>query len=104
MTITLGWPTRRGDGFRRRKRERGPRPIASPPRPIASSRTCSPAKRRRKGSAQSVAQLAALVGIVAGFWHITWVAGVAFLVAGLVAVGVHSAGYWRVETTRDTES
>jgi hypothetical protein len=54
--------------------------------------------------AQSVAQLAALIGIVAGFWHITWVAGVAFLVAGLVAVGVHSAGYWRVETTRDAES
>jgi hypothetical protein len=53
--------------------------------------------------AQSVAQLAALIGIVAGFWHITWVAGVAFLVASLVAVGVHSAGYWRVET-RDAES
>jgi hypothetical protein len=51
--------------------------------------------------AQSVAQLAALIGIVAGFWHITWVAGVAFLVAALVAVGVHSAGYWRVETARD---
>ena len=54
--------------------------------------------------AQSVAQLAALIGIAAGFWHITWVAGVAFLVAALVAVGVHSAGYWRVETTRDAES
>jgi tetrahydromethanopterin S-methyltransferase subunit G len=54
--------------------------------------------------AQSAAQLAALIGIVAGFWHITWVAGVAFLVAVLVAVGVHSAGYWRVETTREAES
>jgi hypothetical protein len=54
--------------------------------------------------AQSVAQLAALIGIVAGFWHITWVAGVAFLVAGVVATGVHSAGYWRVETTRGAES
>ncbi len=54
--------------------------------------------------AQSVAQSAALIGIAAGFWHITWVAGVAFLVAVLVAVGVHSAGYWRVETTRDAES
>ena len=54
--------------------------------------------------AQSVAQLAALIGIAAGFWHITWVAGVAFLVAAIVAIGVHSAGYWRVETTRDTES
>ena len=54
--------------------------------------------------AQSVAQLAALIGIAAGFWHITWVAGVAFLVAAIVAIESHSAGYWRVETTRDTES
>jgi hypothetical protein len=54
--------------------------------------------------AQSIAQLAAVVGIVAGFWHITWVAGVTFLVAGIVAMGVHSAGYWRVESTRDPGS
>jgi cation transport ATPase len=47
--------------------------------------------------ARVVAQLAAFVGIVAGFWHITWIAGVTFLAAGLVAVGVHSAGFWRVE-------
>jgi hypothetical protein len=47
--------------------------------------------------AQVVAQLAAFVGIVAGFWHITWIAGVTFLAAALVAVGIHSAGYWRVE-------
>ena len=40
---------------------------------------------------QAIAQLAAFVGIVAGFWHITWVAGVGMLVAGLVAVLVHSA-------------
>jgi len=50
--------------------------------------------------ARAIAQLAAFVGIVAGFWHITWVAGVTFLVAGLVAVGVHSAGFWRVESPR----
>ena len=50
--------------------------------------------------AQAIAQLAALVGLVAGFWDITWVAGVTFLVAGIVAVGVHSAGYWRVESPR----
>ena len=31
--------------------------------------------------AQAVAQMAAFVGIVAGFWHITWVAGVTFLAA-----------------------
>jgi cation transport ATPase len=60
---------------------------------------------RRAGSvtvnvALSIAQGAALVGIVAGFWHITWVAGVTFLVAAIVGMGVHSAGWWRVESTR----
>jgi hypothetical protein len=44
--------------------------------------------------------VAAFVGIVAGFWHITPVAGVTFHVTGLVAVGVHSAGFWRVESPR----
>jgi uncharacterized membrane protein HdeD (DUF308 family) len=53
---------------------------------------------------QVIAQLAALVGIVAGFWHITWIAGVAFLVAGIVAMGAHSAGYWRVESARGPAS
>jgi hypothetical protein len=51
--------------------------------------------------AQVVAQLAAFVGMVAGFWHITWVAGVTFLAAGFVAVGVHSAGFWRLESTQE---
>jgi cation transport ATPase len=50
--------------------------------------------------ARVVAQLAVFVGVVAAFWHITWVAGVTFLVVGLVAVGVHSAGFWRVESPR----
>ncbi len=45
-----------------------------------------------------IAQLAAFVGLVAAFWDITWVAGVTFLVASLIAVGVHSAGFWRVES------
>ena len=54
----------------------------------------------RSSSSQATAQLAAFVGIVAGFWHITWVAGVGMLVAGLVAVLVHSAGYVRLELTR----
>jgi hypothetical protein len=49
---------------------------------------------------QAVAQSAAFVGIVAGFWHITWIAGVTFLATGLVAVGVHSAGFWRLEQTQ----
>jgi hypothetical protein len=54
--------------------------------------------------AQSIAQVAAFVGITAGFWHITWVAGVTFLVTGLVAVGIHSAGFWRVESPRTPAS
>ena len=50
---------------------------------------------------QAIAQGAALVGIVAGLWHITWVAGVTFLGAAFVGMGVHSAGWWRLESTRD---
>jgi O-antigen/teichoic acid export membrane protein len=50
--------------------------------------------------AQVVAQSCAFVGVVAGFWHIMWAAGVAMLAAGLVAVGVHSAGYARLEGYR----
>jgi hypothetical protein len=54
--------------------------------------------------ARVVAQGAAFVGIVAGFWHITWVAGVTFLAAGFVAVGIHSAGYVRLEGTQEPTS
>ena len=54
--------------------------------------------------ARVVAQGAAFVGIVAGFWHITWVAGVTFLAAGFVAVGIHSAGYMRLESTQEPTS
>jgi len=44
-----------------------------------------------------VAQTCAFAGVVAGFWYILWIAGVGILAGGLVAVGVHSAGYMRVE-------
>jgi hypothetical protein len=59
-------------------------------------------RRRRSSSvlvtiAQVVAQVCAFVGVVAGFWHILWIAGVGVVANGLVAVGVHSAGYWRLE-------
>jgi hypothetical protein len=47
--------------------------------------------------ALAVGQSAALVGVVAGFWHISWIAGVGVLTAGIVGVGVHSAGFWRLE-------
>ena len=54
--------------------------------------------------ARVTAQMAAFVGIVAGFWHISWVAGVCFLASGVVAVGVHSAGWYRVERPRGLAS
>jgi hypothetical protein len=47
--------------------------------------------------ARVVAQDLAFVGVVAGFWHIYWIAGVGMLAGGIVGVGVHSAGYWRLE-------
>jgi hypothetical protein len=47
-------------------------------------------------AAKGVAMLAAFTGIVAGFWHITWVAGVTVIVAGILAMSAHSAGYARL--------
>jgi hypothetical protein len=47
--------------------------------------------------AKPVAQGSAVVGVIAGFWHITWIAGVAMLVVAFIAVGVQSAGYTRLE-------
>jgi hypothetical protein len=63
-------------------------------------------RRRRTPSvnvtiAQVVAQFACFVGLVAGFWHIEWIAGVCFLGAGMVGMFVHSAGYIRLEGYRD---
>jgi len=51
-------------------------------------------------AARVVAQLGAVVGVVAGFWHVTWIAGVVMLAGGLVAVAVQSVGYWRLERDR----
>ena len=48
-------------------------------------------------TARVVAQVSAFVGVVAGFWHILWIAGAAFLASGIVGVAVHSLGYWRLE-------
>jgi len=47
---------------------------------------------------QGLGQLAAFVGIVAGFWHIHWIAGVVTLASAVFAMGVHSAGFMSVET------
>jgi Na+(H+)/acetate symporter ActP len=59
-------------------------------------------RRRRTSSrivavARATAQAAAFVGVVAGFWHVHWIAGVGVLVSALVAVGVQSAGVTRLE-------
>ena len=60
-------------------------------------------RRRLTGSVlvtwfgKPVAQGSWFVGVVAGFWHMTWIAGVAMLVAAFIALGVHSAGYTRLE-------
>lgn len=53
-------------------------------------------------SAQVVGQLAAFVGVVAGFWHIIWIAGVGILASGLAGVTVHTAVYTRLERDRET--
>lgn len=50
--------------------------------------------------AKSVAQACAFTGIVAGFWHIAWIAGAGMLAAAIIGVGVHSAGYSRLERDR----
>jgi hypothetical protein len=51
-------------------------------------------------AARVVAQLCAFVGVVAGFWHILWIAGVGMLAGGLAAVAVQSVGFWRLERDR----
>lgn len=47
--------------------------------------------------ARSLAILASIVGLVAGFWHMSWIAGVVVLISMAAAVAFHSAGYTRVE-------
>jgi hypothetical protein len=54
------------------------------------------AKSRSVLAAQGIAQGCAFIGVVAGFWHMLWLAGVGILVSGFVAMVVHSAGYLRL--------
>lgn len=70
-------------------------------------------RRRRSNSrivagARTVAQGVAFVGLVAGFWHLHWVAGAVVLGSSLAALGVHSAGFtaleWRPSKTAWEES
>jgi hypothetical protein len=46
---------------------------------------------------EGVAQGAASIGFVAGFWHIHWIAGVGVIVSALIGIAIHSAGFWRLE-------
>jgi hypothetical protein len=48
-------------------------------------------------AARAVAQGAAVLGLVAGFWHLNWIAGAVVLGSSLVALGVHSAGFTALE-------
>jgi hypothetical protein len=59
-------------------------------------------RRRRSGSrivagARAIAQGAAFLGLVAGFWHLDWIAGAVVLASSFVALGVHSAGFTALE-------
>lgn len=58
-------------------------------------------KRLTRSAYVQVARMAALglgfVGVVAGFWHITPIAGAAVFVAAGVALSVQSVGYLRLE-------
>jgi hypothetical protein len=59
-------------------------------------------RRRRTSSrtvsgARAIAQGAAVLGLVAGFWHLYWIAGVVVLGSSLIALGVHSAGFTALE-------
>ncbi|MEV6278770.1 hypothetical protein [Nocardia sp. NPDC051832] len=50
-------------------------------------------QRGRDGAAKGVAVLASIVGVIAAFWHIHWVAGVAVLVTGALATGVYGSHF-----------
>jgi cation transport ATPase len=54
------------------------------------------ANSRSVRAAQALAQACAFTGVVAGFWHMLWLAGVGILVSGFVAMLIHSAGYLRL--------
>ena len=60
-------------------------------------------KSRLVSGARVVAQLCAFVGVVAGFWHILWIAGVAMVASGILGVAVHTVGYGRLERDQAPE-
>ncbi|MEI8412888.1 MULTISPECIES: hypothetical protein [unclassified Kribbella] len=54
-------------------------------------------RSRPVSAAKAIAQGSAFTGLTAAFWHMSTVAGIAFLATGCVAVGVHSSGYMQLE-------
>jgi hypothetical protein len=38
-----------------------------------------------------------VVGVAAAMWHASWIAGAALLVSAMVATGLHSSGFTRLE-------
>ncbi|MFI6316872.1 hypothetical protein ACIBG8_05100 [Nonomuraea sp. NPDC050556] len=46
---------------------------------------------------KGIAQGSAFVGVVAAFWHITWIAGVVLLVGAVLGIAAQSAGYVRLD-------
>jgi hypothetical protein len=50
-------------------------------------------RSRLTNVAKAVSQALAFVGVVAGFWHIWWIAGLGVVISGAVGVAVHSAGF-----------
>ncbi|MEV4170190.1 hypothetical protein [Nonomuraea sp. NPDC049709] len=52
--------------------------------------------------AKGVAILSACTGIVAAFWHMTWIAGVVVSAAGVLGLGIYTGYYMRLE--RDTRT
>jgi hypothetical protein len=52
--------------------------------------------------ARTIAQGAAFLGLVAGFWHLHWIVGAVFLTSSLIALGVHSAGFTVLELQPST--
>jgi hypothetical protein len=65
--------------------------------------------RRPTGSplvaaAQLVAQWSAFVGVVAGFWHICWVAGVVVLASAVAGSAVISVGFIRLGRSQPPSS
>lgn len=47
--------------------------------------------------AKAVAQGCAFAGVVAAFWHISWIAGAVLLVSAVLGVAVQSAGYFKLD-------